>query len=756
MRQWLLMCAALCVGSYLFVALTRPFTTSTPSTHPRPDAGEQAKGGDAATPQEQKPQEAPAPREVMRMAALPARAVVKGAPDKGILEPYTVERATVHVYDSVQVPSEREGKLNFVATEFKGPLPPEWKLKEMERRGKAYRQEVYFLAIEAGAKEVIPPGEEVTKQLVSPNTDPNKHYRRWKEGDLLDAGILKAAKENRWLRRLEVGDTISGPRDGQHGDLLALVNPAIAFDDLQGKAAKLELAAAEWRASEKTAEELYRQWTRDKELFYQRGGGAIPLDEVKKSELGYLRYHEEAIGKNAAIVSAKQELHQAITVTKLHEIRAMQSGTIQGIHKNTGDAVKNLEPVMEIANTDRPRFEGKIELQYSHLLRERMLGLEAEKKGEAIKVTVEVTRPVPPKQFLAGHTREVTAITVSPGDKPYIISGDDVGSLRVWTPEDKGAELWSIGHSTAIRSLASTQNDILIGFADGTVYLTPLKTPKQGEEVPVRYLTTSKRTAPAHGGSVNAVAFSPDGKLCATGSEDRSIMIWNVASGELVAQKIGAHKGPVTSVQFASNNRVFSAGRGDGLLTEWTIDGNTMKETVFNSHRSNNVPVLGLDRTNKRVLVDEGKGLRVYSLENGGVEGELRNTNGAGNFSTMALFSADGNNILTNTNDGRLQLWRSPSKANRAYEQRQLVWTNGAATCGAFSSCTKDNFAVTGSADGKVLIWALPDASEQPLDAILTYVQRTLDTNEQQVSVWADPAQVPVPSWVVSARPRPW
>ncbi len=57
---------------------------------------------------------------------------------------------------------------------------------------------------------------------------------------------------------------------------------------------------------------------------------------------------------------------------------------------------------------------------------------------------------------------------------------------------------------------------------------------------------------------------------------------------------------------------------------------------------------------------------------------------------------------------------------------------------------------MTGSADGKVLIWSLPDPTEQPLDAVLTYVQKTLDTNEQQVSVWADPVQVPVPSWVVS------
>lgn len=378
--------------------------------------------------------------------------------------------------------------------------------------------------------------------------------------------------------------------------------------------------------------------------------------------------------------------------------------------------------------------------------------LQAQKKGEAVKVTVEVTRPVPPLAILVGHTRDLTAITVTPGEKPLIVSGDDAGSLRVWTPDNGGKELWRISHGAAVKSLASTEKDVLVGFGDGTAYLMPLATPKQNAEVNAKLLKTSSRSAPAHSGSVNAAAFSPDGSLCATGSDDRSIMVWNTATQELVVHKTGAHKGPVTSLQFASNNKLFSAGRGDGLLTEWTLDGRSMEEKVFNSHRSNSVPVLGIDRVGKRVLVDEGKELRVYSLEsNSTVEGELRNTTGTGSFSTMALFSADGKTILTNNSgEGKLQLWRTPAKDSRAYEQRQLVWTNGQATCGAFSNRGKDNFAVTGSADGKVLIWSLPDPTEQPLDAVLTYVQKTLDTNEQQVSVWADPVQVPVPSWVVS------
>lgn len=381
MFRWLGMCVVLCVGTYAAVALVRPLTTTGSSPVPR---GEGAEGVVVPIENAKAPKvrpQADTRENIQRNPTFPGRANVNGLLDASLLEPYTIYRAQVHVYDTVEVPSEREGKLNFVATEFKGPLPSEWVLKDLERRGKAYRQEVRYLAIEADPAEVIAPSDAVTTGFLTPNTDPTKRYRRWKEGDLLEPGRLKVAQEFRWLRRLDVGEFVQGPKDGHSGDLLALVNPELAFCDLQIKAAKVEQAAADWRASVETKNELERQWTRDEKLYNQGGRGAIPYDEVMKSKLGFLRYKEEAISKFAGIASAQQELLQAITVTKLHQVRAMQSGTIQQIHKHTGDAVKQLEPVMEIANTDRPRFEGKIELQYSYALRARWRNCKHKRKA---------------------------------------------------------------------------------------------------------------------------------------------------------------------------------------------------------------------------------------------------------------------------------------------------------------------------------------------------------------------------------------
>lgn len=95
-----------------------------------------------------------------------------------------------------------------------------------------------------------------------------------------------------------------------------------------------------------------------------------------------------------------------------------------------------------------------------------------------------------------------------------------------------------------------------------------------------------------HTDYVGTVAFSPDGKQIASGSDDGTIRIWDTESGEEVQVCEGGglrhHKGVVTCVVF-SNSGLFLASAGyDGLIVVWDMEsgseGYGSVVTVFGGH----------------------------------------------------------------------------------------------------------------------------------------------------------------------------
>ena len=66
------------------------------------------------------------------------------------------------------------------------------------------------------------------------------------------------------------------------------------------------------------------------------------------------------------------------------------------------------------------------------------------------------------------------------------------------------------------------------------------------------------------------VAFSPDGSRVVSGSEDNTVRIWNVATGESEAELKG-HSGRVSSVVFSPDGSHVVSGSEDNTVRIWTI-----------------------------------------------------------------------------------------------------------------------------------------------------------------------------------------
>jgi parallel beta-helix repeat protein len=77
-------------------------------------------------------------------------------------------------------------------------------------------------------------------------------------------------------------------------------------------------------------------------------------------------------------------------------------------------------------------------------------------------------------------------------------------------------------------------------------------------------------TLTGHTSYVNSVAFSPDGRLLASGSLDDTIKLWEVASGREV-RTLSGHTSWVNSVAFSPDGRLLASGSDDRTIRLWDI-----------------------------------------------------------------------------------------------------------------------------------------------------------------------------------------
>ncbi|KAF7502642.1 hypothetical protein GJ744_005417 [Endocarpon pusillum] len=76
------------------------------------------------------------------------------------------------------------------------------------------------------------------------------------------------------------------------------------------------------------------------------------------------------------------------------------------------------------------------------------------------------------------------------------------------------------------------------------------------------------QTLEGHSDWVTSVAFSPNGQLLASGSDDKTIKLWDPTTGEL-RQTLKGHNGCVQSVTFSPNSRLLASSSDDRTIKLW-------------------------------------------------------------------------------------------------------------------------------------------------------------------------------------------
>jgi WD40 repeat protein len=207
-----------------------------------------------------------------------------------------------------------------------------------------------------------------------------------------------------------------------------------------------------------------------------------------------------------------------------------------------------------------------------------------------------------------------------------------------------------------------------------------------------------------HSGLVNCVAFSPDGKLVLTGSEDGTARLWETGSGQQVGTLEG-HSESVRSVAFSPDGKLILTGSYDGTTHSWET-GSGQHLGTLKGH-SSLVNSVAFSPDGKLVLT--GSGDRTARLWETGSRKQVGTFEGHGGPVTSVAFAPDGKLVLTGSEDGIARLWETGSGKQVGTLEGHSNWVISV----AFSP--DGRLAMSCDQHGRVFFWQVHGADQGKL-----------------------------------------